>query len=417
MTQKLPIYLFFSFIVLIGCKEETIEPDDEIIEEENPEEEEEPIERIDLFPEDTRDYMVDPNATAETVALFYNLKEISYNRFVVGQQDAFSRFYNDNAGISDMKKTTGSDPGLLGSDFMFITDDQNTEEPDNWFYQQELDIIEKAVSAYDKGMVNAFSWHFREPYEGEHFYSSEIPFENLYNAFKSLLPGRENHDYYKQKLEKVAEIANSVVGADGTLSPIIFRPFHEFDKDFFWWGAAYSTPEEFKELWQFTVTYLRDELNVHNLLYAFSPDNSYATKEAYLERYPGDAYVDIIGMDNYGDLLAQDGSGVEAANQKLKVVSNLSLERVKVAAFTETGYFIDNNNASFPDNFFSNNLYKTLTDNDIEVGYMMFWSNGPNSYTVPTPGAHGESDFLAFTEKEEIILLENMPSIYTLPVQ
>src|SRR5690606_5740297 len=117
-------------------------------------------------------------------------------------------------------------------------------------------------------------------------------------------------------------------------APVIFRPFHEFDGDFFWWGAPYSSPTEFKELWKFTVTYLRDTLNVHNLLYAYSPDNSYTTKAGYLSRYPGDEYVDILGMDNYGDLLAQDGSGVARANQKLKIVSDLAKEKVKIAAMT-----------------------------------------------------------------------------------
>ena len=103
--------------------------------------------------------MVDAGATPETIALFYNLKALSYSSYIVGQQDAFSAFYQNNGGMSDMKKLTGSDPGMLGSDFMFITDDANDEQPNNWFYQQEQHIRSKAIEAFDKGMVNIF-WIF-----------------------------------------------------------------------------------------------------------------------------------------------------------------------------------------------------------------------------------------------------------------
>jgi hypothetical protein len=47
-----------------------------------------------------RDYIVDANATDETVALFYNLKKLSANSFAVGQQDAFSSFYKSDNSMS-----------------------------------------------------------------------------------------------------------------------------------------------------------------------------------------------------------------------------------------------------------------------------------------------------------------------------
>ncbi len=128
-----------------------------------------------LLPEEASLFMVNPNATPETIALFYNLKILSKTKFVVGQQDAFNSFYNDNGGESDIKKTTGSDPGLLGSDFMFITDDNNDGSASNWFYQQEEIIKYDAIEAYNKGMINTFCWHMREPYEGCLLYTSPSP--------------------------------------------------------------------------------------------------------------------------------------------------------------------------------------------------------------------------------------------------
>ena len=418
--KKLPLFLLVLCTMLVGCSkdedpEEPVTPVDPVDEPDDDDDDDDDDEQtFVLQPEDARTYMVDVGATEETVALFYHLKTISQSHFVVGHQDAFSSFYNNNSGESDVKKTTGSDPGLLGQDFMFITDDSNNGEANNWFYQQEQNIIADAIEAYNKGMINHFTWHLREPYEGDHFYTSEMTEFQRNNAFKSILPGGANHEYYKKKLEKIAEVAKSIKGDDGTLSPIIFRPFHEFDGDWFWWGAAYNTAEEFKTAWKFTVEYLRDELDVHNILYAYSPDNSYSSRSLYLQRYPGDEYVDILGMDNYGDITPQDGSRIQIANEKLKMVSDLAIEKVKIAALAETGFFVNAEN-TLPSNFFSEKLYEVLTGDDVEIGFMMFWQNSEESYTIPVPGSRGENDFLEFLEKEEPILLEDMHDFYSLP--
>ena len=60
--------------------------------------------------------------------------------------------------------------------------------------------------------------------------------------------------------------------------PMIFRPWHEFDGDWFWWGRAHSTVDEFKSLYRLTVSELRDTNGVHNFIYAFSPDCRFNTE-------------------------------------------------------------------------------------------------------------------------------------------
>ncbi|NJB72815.1 mannan endo-1,4-beta-mannosidase [Saonia flava] len=373
-------------------------------------------ESMSFLPSEAASYMTNPNSTEETVALFYNLKILSETSIVVGQQDAFSVFYNDQIGDSDIKKTTGSDPGLLGSDFIFITDNQNDGTSTNWFYQQEQMVIEDVIEAYDKGMINTFAWHFREPYDGEHFYAEDMTQFQRENAFKSILPGGANHDYYLEKLDKVVEVAGNLIGTDGKLIPFIFRPFHEFDGSWFWWGAAYCTPEEFKTLWQFTVEYLRDTKGVNNILFAFSPDNSYSTEAGYLSRYPGDNYVDILGMDNYGDFNNQGQTGVNNANNKLEIISNLAKERRKIAALTETGYFVTpGQNNAIPD-FYAENMYNAITNNDVELGFLMFWNNYGDTYCTPPPSeSTAAQDFNTFVEKPGILLQDEIPNMYILP--
>lgn len=368
-----------------------------------------------LLPEEAAQYMVNPNATPETVALFYNLKMMAETGFAVGQQDAFSYFYNNIGDDSDIKKTTGNDPGLLGSDFMFITDDLNDETPNNWFFQQEQMIRSDVIEAYDKGMINIFVWHFREPYEGEEFYTSNMTEFQKQNAFTSILPGGENHEYYKQKLQKVAQVAGSMYGSDGNLVPFIFRPFHEFDGHWFWWGADYCTPQQFIELWRFTVEYLRDDLNVNNMLFSYAPDNLFFTEAQYLERYPGDEYVDVLGMDNYSDLNNIGQPGYDDANLKLQIISDLAKEKVKIAAFTETGYFVTPGvNNPIPD-FYSDHLYGVMTENNVDLSFMMFWYNTQDTYCTPVPGMSSVNDFLDFVNKPKSLLQNELPNLYQLP--
>ncbi len=368
-----------------------------------------------LSTKNVKTYMVDKNATAETVALFYNLKKLAETKFAIGQQDAFNGFYNNgSSAASDIKKTTGYDPAVLGSDFMFITDKNNNGQASNWFYQQEIIITDDVKEAYAKGMINTFSWHIREPNKEESFYAADMTTEQKNTAFKSILPSGVNNAWYKSKLDKVASVISNLKGSKGELIPVIFRPFHEFDGNWFWWGANFCSAEDYKTAYKFTVEYLRDTKGVHNILYAFSPDNSYSTSANYLSRYPGDAYVDVLGMDNYGDLNNQGQTGADKANAKLKMLSDLAATKVKIAAMTETGYQVTATVAPVA-NWFSTYLYSALTANNIQISYVLFWNNTQDGYWVPTPTASNASDFITFATKSKSALVNTLPSMYVLP--
>lgn len=360
-------------------------------------------------------YMVDPNATPETVALFYNLKKLAKTKFAIGQQDAFNSFYNNGSSAqSDIKKTTGYDPALLGSDFMFITDKNNNGQANNWFYQQEVIITDDVKEAYTKGMINIFCWHLREPNKEDSFYASDMTDAVKTTAFKSILPGGVNNAWYKTKLDKIASVVSNLKGSNGELIPIIFRPFHEFDGSWFWWGANYCSPEEYKAAFQFTVDYLKNTKGVHNILYAFSPDNSYSTSTNYLSRYPGDAYVDVLGMDNYGDFNNQGQTGSDRANAKLKMISDLAVTKVKITALTETGYQVTTTTPVI-NGWFSTYMYNALTANNIEISFVMFWNNTTSGYWVPTPTDSNAADFKTFATKPKSTLVNTLPKMYTLP--
>jgi mannan endo-1,4-beta-mannosidase len=407
--QKLPhgIAWLFTIISIVSCSKDDSSPAPVVI---IP-----PVVVADaLTTTNVKTFMVDPNATAETVALFYNLKKLAKTKFAIGQQDAFNSFYNNGSSAqSDIKKTTGYDPAVLGSDFMFITDKNNNGQVSNWYYQQEVIITADVKEAYEKGMINIFCWHLREPNKEESFYASEMTDAAKTTAFKSILPGGVNHAWYKTKLDKIASVVSNLKGSNGELIPIIFRPFHEFDGSWFWWGANFCSAEEYKAAYQFTVDYLKNNKGVHNILYAFSPDNSYSTPTNYLSRYPGDAYVDVLGMDNYGDFNNQGQTGSDRANAKLKMISDLAVTKVKIAALTETGYQVT---ATTPavNGWFSTYLYNALTSNNLEISFVMFWNNTTSGYWVPTPTDSNAQDFKTFAAKPKSVLVNTLPKMYIL---
>jgi mannan endo-1,4-beta-mannosidase len=228
-------------------------------------------------------------------------------------------------------------------------------------------------------------------------------------AVKYIIPGGGAHNEYKKILTTIGNWAKSLEADDGTLAPVIFRPYHEFDGDWFWWGASHCTVEEFTTLWKFTVSYLRDSLNVHNFIYAFSPDNKFNNEAEFLERYPGDEWVDMVGMDNYGDL-GRDGYNIKRAARKLKIVSDYAKKKGKLAAFTETGL------ESIPDTtWWTETLLKTMQMHDMNLSYVLVWRNDVNSpthYYAPFPGHKSAPNFMEFYNNDYTLFEDDLNNIY-----
>jgi mannan endo-1,4-beta-mannosidase len=143
-------------------------------------------------------------------------------------------------------------------------------------------------------------------------------------------------NYQKTSLKKLSKFFKSLKGADGKAVPVIFRPYHEHTGSWFWWGADYCTEKEYKAFWQMTVNYLAKK-KVHNLLYAYSTDN-FRSEVHYLERYPGDSFVDILGFDSYHRNAPKSNEQfVNNAQRMLGTIKELGLEKDKPYAVSETG--------------------------------------------------------------------------------
>lgn len=349
--------------------------------------------------------LIDSKATNETKALFQNLYKLSRKHVLFGHQHAteYGHGWQGDKDRSDVKSVTGAHPAVIGVDIMGFTG-----RPDEEVKKNKADVRDNIIATYNRGGVTTISWHFSNPVSKGGFYwvdSISLP------AVKYIIPGGQAHEKYKDILRGVAEWSATLRGADGKLVPVIFRPYHEFDGGWFWWGATHCTPDEFKSLWRFTVSFLRDSMNVHNFVYAFSPDNRFTTEEKYLERYPGDEWVDMVGIDNYGDMGREGNYDLKAAMMKLKIVSDFADRHAKVAAFTETGL------ESIPNpTWWTETLLKVIKSPDIHIAYVLVWRNdvtSPTHYYAPFPG-HSPSteDFIKFYNDPFTLFENDLKNIY-----
>ena len=347
---------------------------------------------------------VDPEATRETKALFRSLRKLSKKHTLFGHQHAteYGRGWYNEGGRSDVKSVTGSHPAVVGVDFSGFSG----RSPDAIRRSRE-NLRKTVVDTYARGGITTIAWHFSNPVSPGGFYwvdSLSLP------AVKFIVPGGEAHDEYKMILKGIGEWAHSIRGADGELIPVIFRPYHEFDGGWFWWGATHCTPREFTSLWRFTVSYLRDSLGVHNFLYAFSPDNRFLTEEKFLERYPGDEWVDMVGMDNYGDMGRHGRYALDTAAIKLRIVSDYARRAGKLAAFTETGL------ESIPDTtWWTESLLKVMKQPGMRLTYVLVWRNDARSethYYAPHPGHPSVPDFMKFYNDPYTLFENDLKNVY-----
>ena len=350
--------------------------------------------------------VVDKHATYETKAVFCNLRRLQGQAILFGQQDAtqYGIGWHDEPDRSDVKSVSGSHPALYGWDVAEMVNARLRGRPatDSVLVRHRQLVLD----AYQRGGLNTFCWHMDNFVTGRNFYDTTAA------VVPAILPGGARHAEYLRALDLVADYFNNLRAADGTLVPVIFRPFHEHTGSWFWWGRRHCTAADFVRLWQFTVRYLRDEKHVHNLLFAYSPDRV-PDLAAYLERYPGDAFVDVLGFDDYGDF-----DKITTPNKGVTLLASIVGEarrRGKIPALTEAGL----EKITAP-NWYADNLLGQLKADPQawRIAYIMVWRNAHlGHFYAPYPGHNSVPGFLKF-QADSLTLFENdHPRLYAAPAR
>ncbi len=337
-----------------------------------------------------------PTKISEKQKLINTLKAVKGKGILFGHQDtyAYGFTWNDIEGQSDVKRVTGDYPAVFGWELGGIEKGVKANLDTVSF----SNIRKYAIKAFKQGGINTFSWHPFSVIDRVDSWNTEKP------VVAHINPGGLYHEAFKKDLDALAQFLNSVVTPEGVKVPFIFRPWHEMDGSWFWWGSASCTPEELKELFRFSIKYLREEKGVDQMLVAYSPDRNFYTLEEYLSWYPGDEYIDVIGMDNYYDLYT-DGL-VNEAIDKLHIIIDYANEKGKLAAFTETGY------ENIPDStWFMSKLGVVLSDSIVasNISYALVWRNDPlKHFFFPYPGHPSAKYAKELLDKEEMWLLNDL---------
>jgi hypothetical protein len=338
----------------------------------------------------------DKRATKGTISLYNNLKKLLNKGIMFGHQDdlAYGVGWKYEEGRSDIKDVTGDYPAVYGWELGHLEIDKAVNL-DSVPFDKMKQLIGQG---YDRGGIITISWHLNNPLTGK------TAWDPAEGTVASVLPRGSRHDFFKTWLDKIAVFMNGLKGSRGEFIPVIFRPYHELNGNWFWWGGKNCTADEFKQLWRFTVAYLRDEKKLHQLLYAYNTDR-YSSREEYLEKYPGDEWVDIIGFDIY-----QRNSGKEKfitdINKMLSTLEDIAKEKNKIPALTEFGGNLSDSN------WWTGTFLQVIRMH--KISYVLGWRNaglkpgGQFEYYVPYKGHITAADFVRFYEAEKTLFQKDV---------
>jgi mannan endo-1,4-beta-mannosidase len=183
--------------------------------------------------------------------------------------------------ITYLKNNTGKEPALLGMDFMDHTGVNSSG------YKNNPDVVANAKTWWGKKGIVALCWHWRDPsYKTNAFYTESTTF-NI-NAIDSTESAN-----YKAMIRDMDIVAGYLKELQNAGVAVLWRPLHEASGGWFWWGAKGAAP--CIKLWRLMYDRFTNFHQLNNLIWVWTTtDDSKA-----LTWYPGDNYVDILGMDIY----------------------------------------------------------------------------------------------------------------------
>lgn len=338
---------------------------------------------------------IDPLATTATMSLYNRLFQLRNKGVLLGHQDDIAYGHQCyEPGFSDIYDMTGDYPAVIGWEIGHVEKGDQFSLDSVYFNY----IRQGIAQTHARGGISTISWHADNILTGGSTWDC-----SRNDVVASILPGESHHDAYLTYLNRIADFLLSLRDAQNEPIPIVLRLYHEQTQSWFWWGADYCSPEQYKALWQMTVGHLRDTRGVHNVLYAYSPADVADTAH-YLERYPGDEWVDVVGFDLYcfGTSAEACSTYMDNMRRNLRIVTDYAATSGKLPIMAETGM------EGIPSTDYFTATIAPLVETS-PVAWILFWRNAwepdkPNHFYLPYKGHPAEADFKNFIASDRILM-------------
>ena len=341
---------------------------------------------------------------SETTAaqqLFSRLDTLRQQGYMFGHQDdpMYGLTWAYDKDSSDVKNTCGDYPAVMGFELGGI-EMGDAKSLDSVPFSR---ITEEVVKHHQRGGIVTLSWHPRNPLTTSEK-GGEWPQGTAWDVsdstvVRSILPGGSQYDKFQVWMQRLSDFLATLKTDDGQLVPIIFRPWHENTGSWFWWGEKLCSVEEYKALWNM----LQDKLTADgfdNLLWAYSPGMAGdLTAEKYLERYPGDDRIGIVGIDGYQWGKKEDF--VSQLDQNLQMLCLFAKDHGKIAALTECGL------KNLADPTWWTSTLQPVVDK-YPISYLLVWRNYEKEWFGPSPVKPDAPYFKEFHAADKTLFLKDI---------
>jgi len=244
---------------------------------------------------------VTPNAAPEAAELLKLIYSISGRHTMTGQHN----FPNTKDKYTQQAaQSWGKVPAIYGQDWGFA------KEGNQDSYLARPEIVAECKRQYGLGSLVTICWHAAPPTADEPVTfrpSRDGPTpEKLASVqgrltdeqFKDVLtPGTELYQRWCAQVDTVAGFLKQLQEAR---VPVLWRPYHEMNGDWFWWGGRrgeYSTARLYRQIYDRYVNHHR----LNNLVWVWSVDRPERADRQFADYYPGTEYFDIASLDVYGE--------------------------------------------------------------------------------------------------------------------
>ena len=209
-----------------------------------------------------------PNASEITRKVYEYICD-NYGTAILSCQQESTWMGSPDYEMDYISQTTGKLPAMRGLDFMNADFDG---------------VVERSKEWWEKGGLVTICWHTGINGKG---YQESLDDKPDFN--KLLTEGTDEYNAMIANWDKAAAALSELRDAG---IPVLWRPFHEFDGKWFWWGKGGA--ENFVKLWRMMYDRYTNKFELNNLIWVLGYSG-----EVRNGWYPGDDYCDIIGSDTY----------------------------------------------------------------------------------------------------------------------